>query len=385
MNKNRICIFSAQYLPHMGGVERYTFNLSKKLIENGNEVVVVTSNVQNLPEYEEMDGVLIYRLPCFDLLDGRYPVLKCDKKFWGIHKRLKKEQFDMVIVNTRFYIHSLYGMLFARKKKIKCITIEHGTSHLSVHNKMLDFIGGIYEHLLTRIGKILCKDYYGVSKACNEWLKHFKIKAKGVLYNSIDLNEIEEVSKMHLESYREKYNIPAEATVITFTGRLLKEKGLPQLLNVVEELLIKRKDIYLFIAGDGDMEREVHQRKSEHIIPLGRIDFEHIIALLNESNIFCLPSFSEGFSTSILEAAACKCYVLTTARGGAKELLITNDYGTVILNNEERRLYSALEEILDDLEKRKKAVELTYERLKTHFTWDIVAEQIEHICRGAKG
>ena len=45
MLKKRYCIFSAQYLPHMGGVERYTYNLAKELINQGNEVVVVTSNL----------------------------------------------------------------------------------------------------------------------------------------------------------------------------------------------------------------------------------------------------------------------------------------------------------------------------------------------------
>ena len=55
----------------------------------------------------------------------------------------------------------------------------------------------------------------------------------------------------------------------------------------------EREDIYLFIAGDGDMQDEIDLRKNSHIIPVGRIDFEQIITLLSESDIFCLPSFSE--------------------------------------------------------------------------------------------
>ena len=49
--KKRYCIFAAQYFPHLGGVERYTYNLARKLIKDGNEVVVVTSNVYKLSEY----------------------------------------------------------------------------------------------------------------------------------------------------------------------------------------------------------------------------------------------------------------------------------------------------------------------------------------------
>ena len=189
--KRRYCIFAAQYFPHLGGVERYTYNLAKKLIEAGDEVTVVTSNVQRIASYEKMEGITVYRMPCINLLDGRYPVLKFNGDFRKIHHILREKNFDFVIVNTRFYIHSLYGQWFAWSKKIPVITIDHGSSHLSVNNKMWDAIGGVYEHMITKVGQLFCKDYYGVSKACVEWLWHFHIKAKGVLYNSVDLEEIE--------------------------------------------------------------------------------------------------------------------------------------------------------------------------------------------------
>ena len=376
----RYCIFAAQYFPHLGGVERYTYNLSKELIKRRNEVVIVTSNVNRLKSYEEMDGIPVFRLPCINLLEGRYPVLKLTKEFWRIHRTIFRQNFDMVIVNTRFYPHSLYGMIFAKLKRAKCITIEHGTSHLSVHNRFWDSVGGVYEHCLTKVDQLFCHDYYGVSEACNEWLKHFHISAKGVLYNSINLKEINLLKGQISKSYRKLYNIPQEATVIAFTGRLLKEKGLPQLLNVMEQLCKTRTDLYLFIAGDGDMEEEIRRRATEHIIPLGRIDRKAIVALLNETDIFCLPSFSEGFSTSLLEAAACKCYIVTTARGGAKELLPDDRYGTIIPDNREEYLFNALEFILNDLSHRNNAIELTYQRIEKKFTWNIVGKQVEKIC-----
>lgn len=380
MGCKKYCIFAAQYFPHLGGVERYTYNLAKTLMSNGNKVVVVTSNVYNLKEYENMDGIPVYRLPCWNLLDGRYPILKPGKKTAKIYRILRQQKFDMVIVNTRFYFHSLFGMVFARRQKIKCITLDHGTSHLSVHNKFWDFVGGVFEHALTKVDRIFCKDYYGVSLACNEWLSHFHIKARGVLYNSIDLQQIRDMLSEESISYRQKYNIPKNAVVITFTGRLLREKGLPSLLDVMERIEKEREDVFLFIAGDGDMEEEIQRRKGRYIIPLGRIDFENIVALLKETDIFCLPSFSEGFSTSILEAAACGCYIVTTARGGAKELLINEEYGCVIPNNQEDILYHALIEAIDNNERREKGIQLTYARIERKFTWDIVAAQVEKIC-----
>lgn len=378
---NRYCIFSAQFLPHMGGVERYTYYMAKELIKRGNQVVVVTNNTTNSPDYECIEEIQVYRFPCYPLIDGRFPVPKCDKVFRKINRILNKKEFDLVMINARFYLHSLYAARYAKKKGIPSICIEHGTSHLSVHNPILDNIGALYEHFHTWILKRYCKDYYGVSKACTKWSGHFHIKSKGVLYNSIDLNEIQELQSHIKPIYRDRYNIPKDATVITFTGRLLKEKGLPSLLNVVEKLCKEYKDLYLLIAGDGDMKEEIETRKSEHIIPLGRIGFEEIITLLTESDIFCLPSFSEGFSTSILEAAACKCYIVTTARGGAKELLINDEYGCVIPNNSEEVLCDALKNVIQDRDRRVRGAELAYERVEKDFTWAQAGDKVERIVK----
>lgn len=381
--KKKYCFFSAQFLPHMGGVERYTYNLAKKLVQRGNDVVVVTSMNKGLKVNEMMDGIKIYRMPSFNCMNGRYPISKLNKLFWKLHKELKEYRFDLVIVNTRFYTHSLYGMIFGRFFAKACITIEHGTSHLSVHNRYLDTLERIYEHLLTQIDRLFCKDYYGVSFACNKWLNHFNIKAKGVLYNSIDIEEVNEIRTKNECVYRMKFGIPENAIIVTYTGRLLKEKGLPSLLNVADQLSKQRKDVYFLIAGDGDLENEVLRRKTDHIIPLGRLDFKNIVILLTETDIFCLPSYSEGFSTSILEAAACRCYILTTARGGAKELIINRKYGSIIPNNNEVLLYNELTRILDETTMRKNAIELTYERLNKYFAWDVVADQVEKICMDA--
>lgn len=377
----RYCIFSAQFLPHMGGVERYTYYMAKELIKRGNQVVVVTNNTTKSPDYECMEEIQVYRFPCYSLIDGRFPVPKCNRVFRKINHILKQKDFDFIMINARFYLHSLYAARYAKKHAIPSICIEHGTSHLSVHNPVLDRMGAMYEHFHTWILKHYCQDYYGVSKACTEWSRHFHIKSKGVLYNAIDLNEIQELQSHIKPIYRDRYNIPKDATVITFTGRLLKEKGLPSLLNVVERLCEEYKDLYLLIAGDGDMKEEVETRKSEHIIPLGRIGFEDIITLLTESDIFCLPSFSEGFSTSILEAAACKCYIVTTARGGAKELLINDEYGCVIPNNSEEVLFDALKNVIEDRDKRVRGVKLAYERLENNFTWNQVGEKVERIVK----
>ena len=92
---------------------------------------------------------------------------------------VKTVPFGVTIGDEFFYDGDIsIDEIFAKAKHAKCITIEHGTSHLSVHSRFWDSIGSVYEHVLTKIDQLFCHDYYGVSEACNEWLKHFHIKAK---------------------------------------------------------------------------------------------------------------------------------------------------------------------------------------------------------------
>lgn len=375
----RYCFFSAQYLPHMGGVENYTYNIAQELIKRGNEVVVVTNNTTNSCQHEYMGQIEVLRIPCFNFLNGRFPVMQLNNQFRKIDHYLKQKSFDIVIVNARFYLHSIYGALYAKKKGIPCICIEHGTSHLSVNNKILDYIGGVYEHMHTAVLKKICKNYYGVSKACCEWSGHFRIQSKGVLYNAVDLDRINSLKQNAGRDFRKENDIDHEAVIVVFTGRLLKEKGIFELIKAVEKYNQSGQSLYLLIAGDGPEKSGVEQHESKYIIPLGRLEFPDIVSLLNQSDIFCLPSVSEGLATSALEAAACGCYIITTERGGTKELIATPDYGTVMKDNSVRNVYQALVKAVKDKEKRKKAQQLCYEKLESEFTWKHTADCLEKI------
>lgn len=377
--KKSFCLFCANYLPNLGGVERYVYNLSKQLVKHGHNVTVVTSNVFQLPSYEiSEEGIEIYRLPCYNVMKGRYPILKKNDLFKELDSKLCSKHFDIAVINARFYIHSVYAAKFAYKNNIPMLTIEHGSSHLSVNNKFLDFFGAIYEHILTAVLKKYCKDYYGVSQAACDWSGHFGIKSKGTLYNAIDINNIEKLKENKVCSYREKYSVPEDATVITYTGRLVKEKGAYELAQAFGRQ--SNKNSYLFIAGDGEQMCKIAEISSQNkrIITLGKIDFEHVVALLSESDVFCLPTvYPEGLPTSILEAAALRNLIITTMVGGAKELVNDKSLGILLDDNTVEKVASALEKALSDEKFRANATQKCYDRLLECFTWEKTAEKLE--------
>lgn len=161
-----IAFFSGYYLPHAGGIEKYEYNLAKQLSKRNIKVVIVTSrDDKNLQSIEKTEYATIYRLPIYSVFSKRYPIIKKNREYRNILRQLEKENIGFCILNTRFQLTTLVGAKFARKNKISRCIIEHGSSHFTVYNKVLDFFGHIYEHLLTKKVKRYVSDFYGVSRS----------------------------------------------------------------------------------------------------------------------------------------------------------------------------------------------------------------------------
>ena len=246
-----IAIFSGYYLPHLGGVERYTYNLAKKLNNLGYKIIIITSRYdETLKEIEKNEYAKIYRLPTYKFFKERYPINRRNKKFKTMFKQIENEKIDYAIVQTRFWTTSYYASKFIAKNKIPSCLIEHGSTHFTVNNKILDKFGEIYEHILTNFLKKNIKDYYGVSKKCTEWLRHFNIEARGVFYNSIDISQS--------EKYKSYLNKVKDKIIITYIGRMIEEKGVLKLITAFKQLEKKYNNIELYLAGSGPILEKMH-------------------------------------------------------------------------------------------------------------------------------
>ena len=363
-NKKTIVFFSGYHIPHLGGIERYTDNLGKELIKTGYNVIVVTSNYANLKEEEEINGLKIIRIPIFNIFTNRYPIPKKNKKCKKLLSRLDEYNIDAIIVNTRFHLTSLLGAKYGKKHKIPVYQVEHGSQHLTVDNKRLDFFGLVYEHLLTCYVKNFIDYSYGVSLGACEWLKHFKIKPSGVWYNSI----AEFGKEIELKKDGKILNI-------TYAGRILKQKGLNRLIDSFIKLNVKNARLY--IAGDGNLLPALKKKYKEYknVIFLGKLNFDDLVKLYAKTDIFVYaPIWPEGLPTGVLEAGYMKCAVIASPYGGTKEIINNKQNGIMIENDEE--MYNALNTLIKDKKTRKKYAEELYKNVKTKFLWKKTCEKI---------
>lgn len=369
----KIAIFTGYFLPHLGGVERYVDKLSKALQEKGHEIVIVTSNHNNSQEYEVLDGRKVYRLPIANIVKERYPIPKKNKEFKALVDRIEREEFDYVLLNTRFHLTSLVGAKIAKKLAKPTILVEHGTGHFTVGNKFLDFFGGIYEHALTGVVKKYVSSYYGVSKNCNEWLKHFHIIAEGVFYNSVSKEDSVNVSDAYADGY-------GDDIVITFAGRLIKEKGILNLLSAFKTLKEESPDssMRLVVAGDGELFESIQEKygNDPSIALLGRLNYEQVMALYKRSDIFVHPSlYPEGLPTVILEAGLMNNAVIATPRGGTEEVIVDSHHG-IIVDGSIDSLITSMRDLVNDETTRLKMAQNVKTRIETVFDWSVVADEV---------
>lgn len=366
-----ICIFSALYAPSTGGVEIFTENLASQLAGMGCRVIVVTSNTHGLPAKETINGVEIVRLPCTPLLNGRLPIPKKNAEHMALMRELESIPMDAILINTRFYPHSLIAARFAAKKELKPVLLDHGSAHLTLGNPLLDAALQAYEHLMTRRIKKHDVDFYGISDASVRWLAHFGITAKGAITNAMDAKAFTETASCR--DFRKELGIPKNALLVAFTGRLVPEKGITPLLEAAS-ILSDAPGIQFVLAGDGPLLDQA-QHATSNVHALGRLSRPDIAALLIQSDIFCLPTRSEGFSTSLLEAAVCGCAPIITKVGGVKELIPDGSFGIVLEAADGRQIADAILELHDSPALRRSMAA----RIKEHagtFTWAQTANAV---------
>ena len=361
-----IAIFSGYHLPHLGGIERYTDNLSKQLIKKGYKVIIISSDYNFDKDYIKEEKNIIYiKIPVFKLFISRYPIPKINNEYKKIIKYLKKLNIDKIIVNTRFHLTSLVGAKFGYKNNIKVYLIEHGSNHLTIDNKILDFFGEIYEHLLTKYIKKYVNYYYGVSKEACNWQEHFGIESNGVWYNSIN-----DFSKNYMIKKDDK------KINIMYAGRILKQKGVIELINCFNKSSKKYKNIYLHIAGDGNLlDKLKNENSNKRIKFYGKLDFDKLCELYAYNDIFVYaPNWPEGLPTSILEAGLMENSVITSLQGGIKEI-INDGINGLIVNDKDELLYK-LEYLILHKDIRLKLSKQLKEKILNNFEWGKTSDKI---------
>ena len=174
------------------------------------------------------------------------------------------------------------------------------------------------------------------------------------------------------------------SVVIGVLGALRPEKGIETLLQAYGRLG-PRTDVGLKIIGSGPALPELEARAAE--LGLGdRCIFEpatqSVAEALREIDIFVLPSLSESFSNSLMEAMACGCCAVASRVGGNPELIADRETGLLFSARDSSELATCLDLLLRDCDLRRRLAGAGSCRVRERFTIARAAETMSAIYRG---
>lgn len=376
------CFFSAQYLPTVGGVERYTWNLARRAAAAGHRAIVVTSALPGLPAREtDADGIEVFRLPVWSVMKGRFPVLRPGRRFAALARELWAQKPDFCLIQTRMYVQSVWAAAAARRHGVRAAVLDHSTGYMPMGGGFLGLCGRLYEQLACRFIKRCGFDFYGVSAAVCDWLKTFGVAAKGCLPNAVDPAELAALADgASPADWRAELGLAPETKLVAFAGRLIPEKGAAALAQAVAGL----PGTALVAAGAGPLLETLRAQAPANVFFPGSLPHEAALRLLTQADCYCLPTtYAEGFPTTLLEAAACRCPILCTRTAGTGELLPGNGYAVFLPDAAPESIRAGLQAVLNDRNAAKARADAAYQNLCTHFTWDAVFAMILSVAGAA--
>ena len=238
-----------------------------------------------------------------------------------------------------------------------------------MHGGLGGVLGRWYEHLACGIIRRCGFPFYGVSGDVCRWLKTFGISAAGTLPNAVDPEELAVLARAEDRTdWRQRLQVPADGHLVAFVGRLIPEKGALQLAKAVQQL----PGCVLAVAGTGP-EEEALRAMGGSVHALGALPHAQIVQLLSQADCYCLPTeYAEGFPTTLLEAAACRCPIVCTHTAGTGELLPDGDYAVYLDDTRPESLAAALTTVLQDPGASRQRCERAFRNLAEHFTWQAV-------------
>lgn len=168
-----------------------------------------------------------------------------------------------------------------------------------------------------------------------------------------------------------------------FLGLIDEAKGIFDLISVLNgNKQVVRGKMVLHIGGNGkvsELKKIIQNCGLEEVVKYeGWVAGNKKIELLQDSDIFILPSYVEGLPVSILEAMSYRMPILSTPVGGIPEVVENGVNGILFTPGDNDRMMTAIMRLLENDDEREKMGEESFNRVKPHFP-DCVARKLETI------
>ncbi len=174
--------------------------------------------------------------------------------------------------------------------------------------------------------------------------------------------------------YRPYEISPRRPRRVGMVSRILHDKGVIEFVEAAKLLKHKHKEVEFVLVGGVDHANPTSLRAEEleELLRTREIQWLNhrtdIPQILAGFDIFCLPSYHEGLSKAMLEAAAAGCTLVVSDIPGCRAFVENGENGLVVPVKDAKSLAQAIEELLEKPQKAAKLAESAYDKLQREFS-----------------
>lgn len=368
-------------IARVGSVPFFLYNHLRRQIaatvEAGHEVVLISSDGPEVEWIKKIPGIRFHEID----IPRRISPLRDLRALWQLFFLFRREGFDIVHSGT-----PKAGMLcavagFLARVPIRLHTFT-GQAWVEMHGAM---------RLIVKTGDWVTATLntfcYADSASQVEFIvaegvvKEDKIRVLGsgsLAGVALDRFNLEKWADSTEETI-EELNIPSGYKVVTFIGRLTKDKGINELVAAFKMLRKEGIKCILLLIGpeetkDGSLSNAVAGWSDSDIRAIGySTEPERYLAM---TDIFCLPSYREGFPNVMIEAAAMGVPAVGTDIVGVRDTVIEGETGLLVPPKSVDDLVRALKVLLTDVELCKQMGEKARERACREFSSERVNQAV---------
>ncbi|NNM22738.1 MAG: glycosyltransferase family 4 protein [Flavobacteriaceae bacterium] len=351
------------------------------------DVTAISSEKERLERYGMTEGVRTYYVP----MTRKITPFKDLWAVWSLFRFLRSERPE--IVHTHTPKAGMVGMLAARLAGIP--NRLHTVAGLPLmetkgfKRRILIWVEILTYRWATRV--------YPNSMGLYDFIVQSRLSSKTKLKflghgssNGIDTSFF---SKSHFSSEsllvkRAELGIPESDLVFLFVGRMVKDKGIDELIDAFKELQLEQPHISLLLVGPLEDELDPLSPHTGHIIETHPKIFmigyqEDVRIYFAISDILSFPSYREGFPNVVMQAGAMGLPSVVTNINGCNEIISSGVNGLLIPPKDPIALKKALKQLILDAELRSKlsanARIMITERYERRQFWDLLLLEYQNL------
>jgi len=304
---------------------------------------------------------------------------------------LKKEKPDIVHTHTpkAGFVGIIAASLAGVPNKLHTVAGLPLMESTGLKRKILLLVEKITYKLADKVypNSFGLRDFILQNKLCKK--EKLKVIGNGSS-NGIDtkyFSKTEEVLQK-AETIRNEYQLNANGINLCFIGRIVKDKGINELLEAFEEITKSKEEAKLFLVGPFEDELDTINDNSKLIIKNNsgviHVGFkDDVRPFLAISDIFVFPSYREGFPNVVMQAGAMGVPCVVTNINGCNEIIKNEENGLIVEPKNVTQLKEAILRLIDDIALREKLAnnsrKMILERYEQQYVWNEILKEYKSL------